>query len=141
MFLSLTIPIYSDAQYQATLSELERLGYKCARNFSTLQGDKAVCIATYSNGDYCVYTISIDDYDYAPKTRTRQLRGLHTKARTTTSTDGLSTLEIKPKTVISEPEYVKPKATNSIVDYVHVQLLSLWFAVCVVVNKLVKHFK
>lgn len=103
MFLNLVIKVYTPQHVEATVNELERLGYKCVLN-STSEEYPADFIVVQDDGDYKIRSAFIPleesvylyDSDFA-KVKTRQLRKLHRLARTTVSQDALSSLEVQPK--------------------------------------------
>lgn len=110
MFLNLVIKVYTPQHVEATVKELERLGYKCViDNSSELY--PADFIVVEDTGDYKIRSAFIPleesaylyDPDFA-KVKTRQLRKLHRLARTTVSQDALSSLEVQPK---SDVEFTK----------------------------------
>ena len=103
MFLNLVIKVYTPQHVEATVKELERLGYKCVLDNAS-EEYPADFIIVEDTGDYKIRSAFIPleesaylyDPDFA-KVKTRQLRKLHRIARTTVSQDALSSLEVKPK--------------------------------------------
>ena len=103
MFLNLVIKVYTPQHVQATVNELERLGYECVLDSSD-SVYPADFIVVYSDGTYkirsCFIPLEESTYYLNPnftKVQTRQLRKLHRLARTTVSQDALSSLEVQPK--------------------------------------------
>lgn len=110
MFLNLVIKVYTPQHVEATVKELERLGYKCVLDTSC-EYYPADFITIHSDGTYRIRSafIPLEEsmYFYNPnfaKVKTRQLRKLHRLARTTVSQDALSSLEVQPK---SDVEFTK----------------------------------
>ena len=110
MFLNLVIKIYTPQHLEATVKELERLGYKCVLD-TTSKDYPADFIVVEDTANFIIISAFIPleesaylyDPDFA-KVKTRQLRKLHRLARTTVSQDALSSLEVQPK---SDVEFTK----------------------------------
>lgn len=113
MFLNLVIKVYTPQHVEATVNELERLGYKCILDTSSSGLNPAAFIVVQDDGAYKIRGAFIpleeveylDDPDFA-KVKTCQLRRLHRIARTTVSQDALSSLEVKPKPDVDLTELV-----------------------------------
>lgn len=103
MFLNLVIRVYTSQHLQATVNELERLGYQCVLDTSN-DDYPADFVTVHSDGTYMIRScfIPYEESTYAynpeyPTVQTRQLRKLHRLFRTTLSQDALSSLEVIPK--------------------------------------------
>lgn len=119
MFLNLVIKVYTPQHVEATVKELERLGYKCVLDNASKEYP-ADFIVVQDDGTYRIRSIFIpleeSMYFYNPnfaKVKTRQLRKLHRLARTTVSQDALSSLEVQPKLNVDFTELVEQTPTES----------------------------
>ena len=119
MFLNLVIKVYTPQHVEATVNELERLGYKCILDTSSGL-HPADFIVVQDDGAYKIRSDFIplerSRYSYNPnfaKVKTRQLRKLHRLARTTVSQDALSSLEVQPKPDVDLTELVEQTPAES----------------------------
>ena len=119
MFLNLVIKVYTPQHVEATVNELERLGYKCVLDTSC-ECYPADFITVHSEGTYkirsCFIPFEESTYRWHPvytKVQTRQLRKLHQLARTTVSQDALSSLEVQPKPDVDLTELVEQTPAES----------------------------
>ena len=119
MFLNLVIKVYTPQHVEATVKELERLGYKCVRDTSNNMYP-ADFIIVEAEGTYkirsCFIPLEESTYFYDTnfaKVKTRQLRKLHRLARTTVSQDALSSLEVQPKPNVEFTELVEQAPAES----------------------------
>ena len=147
MFLNLVIKVYTPQHVEATVKELERLGYKCVLDTSS-ELYPADFIVVEDTGDYKIRSAFIpleeSTYSYDPdftKVKTRQLRKLHRVARTTVSQDALSSLEVVPKPDVDLQELTAQRPEPVAYRGFIAKLVVLWAVLVSGVKRLFNYIK